>query len=55
MAKLVSYRLPEEFISPTLQELAKVIHKHILVHEDWKGLQLTVMRDGTITYDIQAK
>lgn len=55
MAKLVSYRLPKECISPTLQGLAKVIHNHILVHEDWEGLQLTVMRDGTITYDIQAK
>lgn len=52
---MITYRLPEDLISRQLQNVARIILNHILVHEDWLGLQLTVMRDGTITYDVQAE
>lgn len=55
MSKIITYRLPDDFVSRALKDLAKIILNHILAHEDWLGLQLTVMRDGTITYDVQVE
>jgi hypothetical protein len=49
-------RLVEENQIPaSIADLAEVVQRAVEVRTDWEGLQLTVMRDGSITYDIQEK
>lgn len=52
MARIIGYRLPEELIGPTMNEVALHLLE-ALEGTDWLGVQLTVMRDGTVTYDVQ--
>lgn len=46
------YRLPEERVGPAMREVASYLSQ-ALEKTDWEGVQLTVMRDGTVTYDIE--
>lgn len=52
---MITYRLPEDFVSTSLGNISQIILNHIKAHTDWSGLQITVMRDGTVTYDVQVE
>lgn len=44
----------EVIVPPSIRELAEVVQRAVVVRTDWESLQLTVTREGTITYDVQA-